>query len=159
MTRKKRNYARFYAIAKAKGIDLEAHKEDIVLSYTDGRTSSLREMTDSEYYEMLDCLQAGSAEERERLRRSRSNVLVRLQRLGVDTADRSFAAVNRYCMDPRIAGRPFGLLSADELDALVPKLEAIQRKQEANARARKVAAQQANRVMIYVRQGGDKPFS
>jgi hypothetical protein len=54
--------------------------------------------------------------------------LNRIQRLGVDTADRTFAAVNDFCLDPRIAGKPFGVMTVDELQALVPKLEAILRK-------------------------------
>ena len=39
MTKKKRSYFRFYAIAKAKGIDLDRYKETLVLQFTDGRTS------------------------------------------------------------------------------------------------------------------------
>lgn len=59
MTRKKRNYSRFYAIAKAKGIDLDQHKETLVSQFTGGRTSSLREMTPAEYDVMCECLQTG----------------------------------------------------------------------------------------------------
>lgn len=134
MTRKKRNYSRFYAIAKAKGIDLDQHKETLVSQFTGGRTSSLREMTPAEYDAMCECLQTGRplggspAEYKERLRRARSAALNRMQRLGVDTADRTFAAVDEFCLDPRIAGKPFGMLTVDELQALVPKLEAILRK-------------------------------
>ena len=144
MSKRKRNFARFYSLAKAKGIDLEQHKEKLVSQFTDGRTSSLREMTDAEYEDMCDCLQSGKqrGESNEvyqaRLRKARSAVLNRMQRLGVDTADKSFAPVNEFCLNPRIAGKPFGLLTIDELDALVPKLEAILRKpkrEEAKPRA------------------------
>lgn len=134
MSKKKRNFARFYSLAKAKGINLEQHKEALVSQFTDRRTSSLREMTDAEYEDMCDCLQSGKqrGESNEvyqaRLRKARSAVLNRMQRLGVDTADKSFAPVNEFCLNPRIAGKPFGLLTIDELDALVPKLEAILRK-------------------------------
>ncbi len=132
--KKKRNYSRLYAIAKAKGIDLDQHKETLVSQFTDGRTSSLREMAPAEYEEMCECLQTGkqlgetSAAYKERLRRARSAALNRMQRLGVDTADRTFSAVNDFCLDPRIAGKPFGVLTIEELQALVPKLEAILRK-------------------------------
>ena len=91
-------------------------------------------MTPAEYEEMCECLQTGkqvgesTEEHKERLRRARSAVLNRLQRLGVDTADRTFAAVNRFCMNSRIIGKPFGMLSVEELQALIPKLEAILRK-------------------------------
>lgn len=132
--KRKRNYSRLYAIAKAKGIDFDEHKEVLVSQFTGGRTTSLRDMTPTEYEEMCECLQTGkqvgesTAEHRERLRRARSAVLNRMQRLGVDTADRTFAAVNRFCMNSRIIGKPFGLLSVEELQALIPKLEAILRK-------------------------------
>jgi hypothetical protein len=131
----KYNYSRFYAIAKAKGIDLEQYKEVLVSQFTAGRTTSLHSMTEAEYREMCDCLQTGKQcgesveEHRERLRRARSAVLTRLQRLGVDTT--TFTAVNEFCMNPRIAGRPFGMLNVDELRALVSKLEAILRKRGA----------------------------
>ena len=134
MPRKKRSFSRLYAIARAKGIDLEEHKEVLVSQFTGGRTTSLRDMTPTEYEEMCECLQTGkpvgesTTEYREQLRRARSAVLNRMQRLGVDTADRTFAAVNRFCMDSRIIGKPFGLLSLEELQALIPKLEAILRK-------------------------------
>ena len=59
MTKKKRSYFRFYAIAKAKGIDLDRYKETLVLQFTDGRTSSLREMMPTEYEDMCECLQSG----------------------------------------------------------------------------------------------------
>lgn len=134
MGKRKRNYSRFYAIAKAKGIDLDQHKETLVAQFTGGRTESLREMTPAEYEQMCECLQTGkrldesSEAYKERLRRARSAALNRMQRLGIDTADRTFAAVNEFCLSPRIAGKPFGMLSVEELQALVPKLEAILRK-------------------------------
>lgn len=134
MGKRKHNYSRFYAIAKAKGIDLDQHKETLVAQFTGGRTESLREMTPAEYDQMCECLQTGRRIDetpeayKERLRRARSAALNRMQRLGVDTADRTFAAVNEFCLDPRIAGKPFGMLSIEELQALVPKLEVILRK-------------------------------
>ena len=96
--KRKRNYSRLYAIAKAKGIDLDEHKEVLVSQFTGGRTTSLRDMTPAEYEEMCECLH------------------------------RTFAAVNRFCMNSRIIGKPFGMLSVEELQALIPKLEAILRK-------------------------------
>ena len=151
--KRKRNYSRLYAIAKAKGIDLEEHKEVLVSQFTGGRTTSLREMTPAEYEEMCECLQTGksigddTAEYKERLRKARSAVLNRLQRLGVDTADRTFAAVNRFCMNSRIIGKPFGMLSVEELQALLPKLEAILRK------PRTVKPQRIIEVPIFFRPG------
>ena len=137
--KRKRNYSRFYAIAKAKSIDLDQHKEVLVSQFTGGRTSSLREMTPAEYEEMCECLQTGkqlgepSTAYKERLR------------LGVDTADRTFAAVDEFCLDPRIAGKPFGMLTVDELQALVPKLEAILRK------PKPVKPQRVVQIPIFIR--------
>ena len=153
MPRKKRSFSRLYAIAIAKGIDLEEHKEVLVSQFTGGRTTSLREMTPVEYEEMCECLQTGkpvgesTTEYREQLRRARSAVLNRMQRLGVDTADRSFAPVNEFCLDPRIAGKPFGMLSIEELERLVPKLEAILRK------PRTVKSRRIIEIPIFFRPG------
>lgn len=149
--RKKRNYSRLYALARAKGIDLDRHKEVLVSQFTGGRTSSLREMTPAEYEELCECLQTGkqmdetSAAYRERLRKARSAALNRMQRLGVDTAGRSFAAVNEFLLDPRIAGKPFGLMTVEELQALVPKLEAILRKEQS------AGAERIVRIQILIR--------
>ena len=110
--KRKRNYSRLYAIAKAKGIDLDEHKEVLVSQFTGGRTTSLRDMTPAEYEEMCECLQTG-------------------KQVGESTEEhkeRTFAAVNRFCMNSRIIGKPFGMLSVEELQALIPKLEAILRK-------------------------------
>ena len=84
--------------------------------------------------DMCECLQSGKmmgesiADHKERLRKARSAVLKRMQRLGIDTTDSSFTPVNEFCMDLRIAGKPFGLLTVEELQSLIPKLEAILRK-------------------------------
>lgn len=132
MEKKKRNYSRFYAICKVKGIDLEQYKDDLISEFTGGRTTSLKDMKDSEYEDMCDCLQGdrqqsqsleGFTSERRRLR---SAVLKRLQKIGVDTTD--FGKVNEFCLNGRIAGKPFGMLTIGELETLIPKLEAIIRK-------------------------------
>lgn len=132
MGTKKRNYSRFYAIAKAKGIDLELYKDDLISEFTHGRTTSLKDMKEAEYDEMCDCLQTDRRQSEiseaylTRRRKSRSAVLNRIQRLGIDTTD--FSKVNAFCLDKRIAGKPFGMLTVDELDSLIPKLESMLRK-------------------------------
>ena len=89
-------------------------------------------MKDSEYDEMCDCIQSGRQQSESRddyvLRRKkmRSAVLKRIQQLGVDTTD--FDKVNAFCQNSRIAGKPFGMLTIEELESLIPKLEAILRK-------------------------------
>lgn len=100
MGKKKRNYSRFYALCKAKGIDLEQYKDDLISQFTRGRTTSLKDMKDSEYDEMCDCIQSGRRQSESRddyvLRRKkmRSAVLKRIQQLGVDTTD--FDKVNAF---------------------------------------------------------------
>lgn len=108
-----------------------ADKESMVLQFTSGRTTSLREMTKSEFDEMCDMLQYGGNEEqaaREReLKRARSNVLLRIGRLGISTVD-NWDGIDAFCLSPKIAGKRFAQLSAPELRELVPKLENILRK-------------------------------
>ena len=132
MGNKKRNYSRFYALCKAKGIDLEQYKDDLISQFTHGRTTSLRDMKDSEYDEMCNCIQSGrhQSESRDdyvfRRKKMRSAVLKRIQQIGVDTTD--FDKVNAFCQNVRIAGKPFGMLTIEQLESLIPKLEAIIRK-------------------------------
>lgn len=129
------SYSRFYALlGRTLCPDKDEMKRNLVLEYTDNRTESLREMHLAEYNQMCDDLAATqdatdrSIRERER-RKWRSSVLHQLQLIGVDTAD--WDRVNAYCQDPRIAGKPFRLLSSEELQELLPKLRAILRKQTA----------------------------
>ncbi len=119
------NYARFYALL---GKNPAVNKDEIVLQFTDGRTTHLHEMRQCEYDEMCDLLQNGSlaeqeAEERE-LRRARSAVLVRIARLGIDTVD-NWDGIDAFCLSPKIAGKRFAKMTALELRSLVQKLELI----------------------------------
>lgn len=140
MAKRKYSYSRFYAIAKAKGIDLEVHKETLVSQFTNGRTTSLKDMKQKEYDEMCDCLQTGRKpnetpdQHKARLKACRSDVLHRLQKLGLDTTD--WDKVNEFCKNPRISGKPFALLTIDELRAMIPKQEAILRKPKPQAQQR-----------------------
>lgn len=122
-----RSFARFYALlAKCPSAD----KESLVMQFTDGRTASLREMTEEEYEEMCAALEEAAGpdrEYRERLRRLRSSVLLRIGRLGISTVD-NWDGIDAFCLSPRIAGKEFRRLSAGELEELVRKLESILRK-------------------------------
>lgn len=128
-----RNYARFYVLlSRMPAPDKEELKASLVSQYTGGRTESTREMTVKEYDAMCDALQQADAGYRTReiarteLRRKRSAVLHQLQLLGIDTTD--WDRVNAYCRHPRIAGKEFRRLTADELDTLNVKLRIIRRK-------------------------------
>lgn len=128
MEKKVNRFSRFYALLKGSP---SADKESLVLQYTDGRTTSLREMKPAEYDEMCDALEGGMAHsrkaEKERLRSLRSSVLLRLSRLGISTVD-NWDGIDAFCSSPKIASKRFAALTADELTALVPKLESMIRK-------------------------------
>ena len=120
----KRNYTKFYALLKR---NPAVDKDELVLQYTDGRTTHLTEMSAAEYNEMVGALEEASAPSREELRRWRSSALLRIGRLGISTID-NWEEVNAFVSSPKIAGKVFYNLSVPELRELVRKLEAIARK-------------------------------
>lgn len=129
------NYHRFYASFNRLPCvcDREDMKESLVSSYTNGRTTSLREMSEVEYNAMCAALEqkvtpnARALYIQERKRR-RSSALHQLQLYGVDTTD--WNKVNAFCEQPRIAGKPFRDLDCEELEALTRKMRAIIRKRD-----------------------------
>lgn len=129
MTSLDMNYARFYAVlnrvpCKA---DREDLKKSLVNSVSLGRTDSLRELSDREYHTLCDTLERSLGEkthgEDTERRRQRSVVLHLMQKYGVDTT--SWAAVDRFCLDNRIAGKKFRMLDTEELEQLSRKLRAM----------------------------------
>lgn len=132
---KTRNYARFYVLLnRMPTTDREELKAGLIRQFSDGRTDSLKELTDKEYTALCDEMQrligGEKAREihREELRRKRSTVLHLMQKLGIDTSD--WDRVNNYCLHPRIAGKEFRKLTTDELDVLAIKLRMIRRKDQ-----------------------------
>ena len=129
------NYHRFYASFNRLPCcgDREDLKETLVSSFTDGRTTSLKEMTQKEYNAMCASLEqkvhpnARALYIQERKRR-RSSALHQLQLYGVDTTD--WNKVNAFCEQPRIAGKPFRDLDCEELESLTRKMRAIIRKRD-----------------------------
>ena len=128
------NYHRFYAsFNRLPGANREDTKETLVSSYTNGRTTSLREMTDQEYASMCSELErrvnpgTWDLYIRER-KRKRSSALHQLQLYGVDTTD--WNKVNAFCEQQRIMGKPFRDLDFEELEALTKKMRAIIRKRD-----------------------------
>ena len=128
--KKVKNFARFYALFKR--LPGSPDKEELVLTYTKNRTSSLRDMTEAEYDAMCDDLQqtidgtTASFSRVTELKKHRSKVLYWIQKNGVDTTD--WDRINAYCLDPRIAGKVFRELTIPELETLERKLKAIARK-------------------------------
>ena len=120
----KRNYTRFYGLLRQyPGMD----KDEIVLQFTDGRTTHLTEMNDAEYAEMLAALEEAARPSHAELKRWRSSALLRIGRLGINTID-NWDGINAFVSSPKIAGKPFYELTIQDLRDLVRKLEMIERK-------------------------------
>lgn len=123
-----KDYGRFYALLKQRPA---IEKDDIVLQFTDGRTTHLHEMKAREYLEMCDAIEGkprpATAPDAQELKRARSSVLLRIGRLGINTID-NWEEIDQFCLSPKIAGKRFCQLDIDELRTLVKKLESIQRR-------------------------------
>lgn len=117
-----KNYARFYCLLKQLPY---ADKETLVEQYTDGRTTSLHEMTSKEYGEMCTSLEAHTGW-RVQLKKKRSVCLKLMQKAGIDTTD--WQRINDFCRHPKIAGKVFAQLTLTDLGSLQTKLRAIMRK-------------------------------
>lgn len=118
------NYAAFYALLKSMP---GASKEDLVLQWTNGRTASLKEMSEREYTLMIRQLRQ-QVENLEEKKKARSAVLKQFQLYGIDTTD--WDAVDRFCCNVRIAGKPFRYLTIPELKSLRVKMLSIRNKAE-----------------------------
>lgn len=118
------NYATFYALLKSMP---GASKEDLVLQWTNGRTASLKEMSEREYSLMIRQLRQ-QVENLEEKKKARSAVLKQFQLYGIDTTD--WDAVDRFCCNARIAGKPFRYLTIPELKSLRVKMLSIRNKAE-----------------------------
>jgi len=143
-----KNFSRFFAIFNKMDHPDDELKQELVGTFTGGRTTSLREMKPEEYNRMCNSLQAaqyGQAESdfKAEIKRLRSSVLKRLQKMGIDTTD--WAKVDTFCLQPRIAGKAFRHLSKEELTSLISKLEAILRKD-----AQKPAMKQLTQLKAYM---------
>ena len=129
---KRNSYASFFALLKRMP---GATKEDLVDQWTGGRTSSLKEMTDREYNQMISALRS-QVENLEEKKKARSAVLKQMQLYGIDTTN--WEAVDRFWCNARIVGKPFRYLEIDELKKLRVKLLSMRnkadRKDEANRR-------------------------
>ena len=121
------NFRRFYAAIKA--LDFVADRDDVkknlVHQYTNGRTDSLREMTQTEYDRCCDDLERKVGRQDE-LRKERSKTLRLMQQMGVDTTD--WNRVNLLCRDARIIGKDFYHITVEEHLELRRKLKSIERK-------------------------------
>lgn len=113
----------------------EDQRRAMLYELTDGRTNSTKDLTyaEAQYLsgflngaaQMAECI--GQQTYTKAMKRMRSAVLKRLQQIGIDTTD--WDNVNAYLGSSRIAGKPLYELTHEELQALIPKLESIKRKQ------------------------------
>lgn len=110
------------------GLDEETRR-GMILDLTKGRTDSTRDLTYSEGQYLSGYIQGAVHENRDLsvgergIKRQRSGVLVRLQKLGIDTTD--WDSVNACLCDKRIAGKPLYKLNSEELQAVIRRLEQI----------------------------------
>lgn len=125
MSNDKKGFSLFYALLRAHPM---ADKDELVLTYTGGRTTHLHEMKPWEYREMCDALKAADASAQlVQLKKARSQALLWIGRLGVNTVD-NWDGINAFCLSPKIAGKEFKELTVAELQQLVRKLRAIKDK-------------------------------
>ena len=126
------NYSEFYSMLSKMPGGTDGLKEELVLQFTNGRTESLREMSEKEFDTMLASMRKSTgmsdAVFTAEIKRRRSAVLKRMQKIGVDTT--VWANVDHFCLSPKIAGKRFAKLTLEELADLIPKLEKIMRKGE-----------------------------
>ncbi|MDN4754433.1 hypothetical protein QYZ87_07820 [Porphyromonadaceae bacterium W3.11] len=124
----KRNYARLYCLLREvmPELDAEEAKSTVATQVSDGRTESLRELSDDEFEEALDLLSRQIKESNADVKKARSKALHQLQKYGIDTTD--WEAVNRFTRQPRIEGKDFYHLNVKELENLTKKMRAINSK-------------------------------
>jgi len=124
-----------------------ASKEDIVWQYSGMLTTSLREFyakKPEEYKRMVAELQVrvnNKGSQEQDIKRLRSSILHRLQKHGVDTT--RWDCVNTFLQQPRIAGKMLFEMSLREMTDLIPKLEAILKKDD-EIRAREIKMTERN---------------
>lgn len=134
------NFNRFWMLLhEARALlveDKEEVKREMVFNATHGRTDSLKELSKAEYDALCDALEGKLKRPYtpyNPLKKARSAVLHQMQLMGVNTAD--WNAVDRFCLNKRIAGRRFCKLTEEELQAVYVKCLMIRKKKEAQPEA------------------------
>lgn len=127
----KKMIGRLHGLYTRKGLSTE-QKEAMLLDLTDGRTSHTNELSYKEAIYLWGYLNGHTASLKpatsdQLMKRRRSGCLTTMQKIGVDTTD--WNRINAYCMDSRIAEKPFADITFEELADLREKLENIRKKQ------------------------------
>ena len=146
---KKRSYSKFYALLRK---NPRIDKDEMVLQFTDGRTTHLTAMTDEEYSEMVETIERQTANTREELRSWRSSALLRIGRLGINTID-NWDGINAFTLSPKIAGKRFYDMNVADLQALVRKCEMIARAGGLRSHDREAETPAAETAQIFDRPG------
>lgn len=120
-------YARYFCLIK--GREHLIDKDDIVMQFTEGRTTHMSEMTNAEFHEMCDAIEGrfNRSVYEQQLKKARSAVLYRVGKLGINTID-NWDEINAFLLSPKIAGKVLYEMSLEEMKELTRKLEAILKK-------------------------------
>ena len=156
----KGKYSDIYAMMRAlqSPLDSEELKAALCEGASNGRTHSLRELTEEELESLRTRLQRETASKPRRgsqsRKRKRSAVLRLLTDYGVDTKD--WQAINAFVSQKRIAGKEFAKLTDNELEALRRKLWAMLRKQkQGEQKERKIEKREPQKKLtLYVMNRG-----
>ena len=105
----KRSYSKFYALLRK---NPRIDKAEMVLQFTDGRTTHLTQMTDAEYEEMVATIETATNNTAEELRRWRSSALLRIGRLGINTIDNWDGKLDADATAKRTATIPYGVVDS-----------------------------------------------
>lgn len=134
-SRKVTSFARFYAALRRLPYmgDRDDLKRELVSQATLGRTEHLRNMTREEYDNCCAVMEKTAGKDvkdrgRYEQKRKRSTVLHLMKDIGVDTTN--WNIINKFCRNPKIAGKAFRELGDDELDETAMRLRMILKKEE-----------------------------
>ena len=152
--KKVNNYKYFYFLLRYIYTDKEEqeeYKRALISRITDGRTTSLREIDDREYFTLINQLE-DIVGIKEKIRKERSATLKLLQKeFNVDTTN--WNKVDAICLSKRIAGKPFRFLNIMEHAAVRQKLYSILSK--GGFKARKKDILQELQIVI-IRESANK---
>jgi hypothetical protein len=132
METKKRNYRRFWGflIKEVKNYDArfkDVIKDGLVLLYTNNRTSSLRNMTDDEYMNMIDGLIGESKADRNHYIHE---ILLCIEECGISTRKTNYPEVNDFVRRHSGTGKTLPEMNIDELKKTLKVMHVINYNQE-----------------------------
>lgn len=122
--------ARFHTLLSKTG--LTANKADMLAGFEVNSTKDLTreqiEVLNTRLQEILD--EKSDEKTPLAIRRKRSTILDLLTQMGIYKGSSAWTAVNKFLLDPRIAGKLLYEMDEVELDKLARKLRLLKRKQD-----------------------------